>query len=125
MNRPRRIKTEKPSVVNVKLNANDEIEYMNIEEHSQDTVIDEVELIEQDEEEEDFEESGDEYIIEEEVEEEDDDEDEAEPELIEMSDGRMMIKIKEENKVDTVVEHVCGKCNKSYKNFGVSNLHTS
>ena len=91
------------SIVNVQLNDKNEIEFLEVtnDEQSQDN--------NQSEEEEEEENSLSEGENE-------------EPELVETSDGHMMIKIEKEA---TVVEHVCAKCNKSFQLISVSKIMTN
>lgn len=74
------------TVINVKINEDNEIEY--------------VDLLEEEDE---YDHRDEEATIDE------------ENVLVSKSDGVMTIKPKSK----TIVEHVCGKCNKSYKSFGV------
>lgn len=78
------------SVINVKINDNDEIEYVNLEEANE-------------EEFEEYEVFDDDNNV-----------------LVPSGEGVMTIKPKDSFK-KTVIEHVCGKCNKSYKSIAVNN----
>lgn len=89
------------SVINVKINEDNEIEYMDLAE-------------EDDEQEEDDEhEEHDEDDNQERTNDIDD-----ENMLVPTGNGVMTIRMKEK----TIVEHVCGKCSKSYKSFGVKKI---
>lgn len=79
------------SVINVKINENDEIEYLDPD-------------------------HDDEIPVEYEIEEINDDFEEG-PELVQTSDGHMFIKM-EKNK-DAIVEHICGKCAEGFPDFEV------
>lgn len=89
----RAIKTE---VINVKINANEEIEYVTagIDESSQDNLSDG--------------ETVEEFEVE-------DDGSDHEPDVIKKPDGTMVIKMEKE----TIVEHVCGKCGDTFQNLEV------
>ena len=86
--------TERSSVINVKINENNEVEYMDAEEDDGDTV---------------------DVIYYNDVEEFENDNDDEPIMVVPKSDGVMTIQMKEK----TIVEHVCGKCSKSYKTIGV------
>lgn len=127
------------SVINVKINENDEIEYVNLERSTADageqpdgdnddqidddaaehatngtpgaTVVDDA--IEHD--------PGavHDAAMEGRSEEEDDDDDERNTVLVPNDDGSMTIK----RKAKLIIEHVCGKCNKSYKSMASLKRH--
>lgn len=80
------------SVINVKINEDNEIEYMD--------------LAEEEETQGDYDNEGRTDIDDESM-------------LVSKGEGVMSIKMKDK----TIVEHVCGKCSKSYKSFGVDKNH--
>lgn len=88
----------KGGIINVKINEQEEIEYVTFDEESQ-------------------EHSDNETITEIELEEEFDDSDDfdAEPDVITNPDGSIVIKIEKEPEI----EHVCGKCNQTFQNLEV------
>lgn len=90
-------KLKKGSIINVKINEQEEIEYVTYDEETQDhsdaETITEIEL------EEDFDDSDD-------------------PDVITNPDGSMVIKM--EKKPD--IEHVCGKCHETFLNLEVHTL---
>lgn len=86
------------SVINVKINEDNEIELLEVNE-----------LAESDLENED--EAGEEIS-------EDDD-----PELVPNKDGTMSIKIADKTKMKTIVEHVCGRCSKTYSTYAALKRH--
>lgn len=91
------------SVINVQISANNEIEYLELD----------------DVQESDLEESsdGEEELLE-------DDLDNNDPELITNTDGTMSIQLaKKKTKNSTIVEHVCGKCCKTYSTFAALKRH--
>lgn len=87
------------SVIKVKINENDEIEYLDPDQNNED-----------------------ELPIEFEIEEINEIDDEDNPvELVHTSDGHMVIKMEKDKEAGgTIVEHICGKCNKGFCNFEVS-----
>lgn len=109
MVRPRRQKAAvNTSVINVKINEHNEIEFMEVDEADFD---------------EDEENEVDRLDIEaDEVNDEEDDDDfEDEEELIPNEDGTMSIKMSPGNrKKKQVVEHVCAKCSKTYATLRVN-----
>lgn len=92
------------SVINVKINEDNEIEYLEVDEVAESDI-------------EDDEENGEEDIFE-------DDLDDNDPELVKNTDGTMSIKLaKKKSKSSTIVEHVCGKCSKTYSTFAALKRH--
>lgn len=92
------------SVINVKINEDNEIEYLEVDEVAESDI-------------EDDEENGEEDIFE-------DDLDNNDPELVPNNDGTMSIKLaKKKSKSSTIVEHVCGKCSKTYSTFAALKRH--
>lgn len=83
------------SVINVKINADNEIEYLEVDEVADSDVEDDDDN------------------------EEDDDLDIEDPELVPNQDGSMTIKMPEKKKTKTIVEHVCGKCSRTYSTYAV------
>lgn len=82
------------SVIKVKINENDEIEYLDPEHNNDDDIPVEYEI----------EELNDEDPL----------------ELVQTSDGHMFIKMEKDKEVGgTIVEHVCGKCSKGFPDFEV------
>lgn len=111
MGRPRRKKAAaNTSVINVKINENNEIEYMEVDDQAS--------------EEEDGDHQGNDIheIVFEPDDEDDDDDDEEE--LIPNEDGTMSIKLsKKKPKRKQVVEHVCAKCSKTYASLQALKRH--
>lgn len=87
----------KSGVINVKINDQEEIEYVTYDDENQEY-------------------SDAETITEIELEEEVDESDEAEPYIIAKPDGSMSIKLEKGHEI----EHICGKCNKSFQSLEVS-----
>lgn len=84
------------SVIKVKINENDEIEYL------------------------DPDHNNDEIPIEYEIEEINENDEEDPLELVQTSDGHMFIKMEKDREVGgTIVEHICGKCHKGFPDFEV------
>lgn len=91
------------AVIKVKINENDEIEYLDSE------LNDDLPV---------------EYEIEEVFEGEDDVDYEEGPELVHTSEGHMVIKMEKDKDVpSTIVEHICGKCNKGFPDFQTLKKH--
>lgn len=88
MGRPKRSKTN-TSVINVKINEDNEIELLEVDETTQDTIHSDAEITDEEDAEDD-------------------------PELIQTRDGHMMLTLDK-----TLVEHICGKCDKTFKSFKV------
>lgn len=90
------------SVIKVKINENDEIEYLDPDQHNDDDLPIEYEIEEINE----------------------NDGEECPVELVQTSDGHMFIKMEKDKEVDQgpIVEHICGKCNQGFCDFEVSFL---
>lgn len=108
------------SVINVKINENNEIEYMEVNE-----VASEDELYaDENTQDNEYDAFGEDDVDDDDVDDEDGDPDyEGEEELIPNEDGTMTIKMPEKKvKKKQVVEHVCAKCSKSYSSVKVNYL---
>lgn len=86
------------SVINVKINEANEIELVEVDDVPESDLEDEEENEIPDQEEDD-------------------------PELVPNNDGTMSIKLTDKKNTKTIVEHVCGKCAKTYSTFSALKRH--